>query len=73
MAQPILEINFKKISYDLDKVNLKYREIYYFHFFIHRLSILIIGIHMSLREERKKVINASKGSAQATLGCKPLY
>ncbi|WP_291074731.1 hypothetical protein [Empedobacter sp. UBA5987] len=34
MAQPILEINFKKISYDLDKVNLKYREIYYFHFLL---------------------------------------
>lgn len=32
MAQPILEINLEKISYDLDKVNLKYREIFC-HFF----------------------------------------
>jgi len=45
----------------------------FYHFFIHSLSILIIGIHMPYREESKKVINTSAGSAQASQGRKPLY
>jgi len=45
----------------------------FYHFFIHSLYILIIGIHMPYGEMSKKVINTSAGSAQARLGCKPLY
>ena len=64
----ILSLSQNRIQYIISR----YREIFC-HFFIHRFSILIIGIHMPYREENKKVINASTGSAQATLGRKPLY